>query len=154
MKNPKDRKAVFNRMRKEMVKDKAKSHVLPISQLGIMQMTRQRHSESNASGIYTGCPYCNGRGIVKSDRTMSVEIQRKLVSVIRHLRNTTHKNGETIDLTVLLHPTNLERLRQEDEEHLIDIEQAYNVNLSFKSDYGYHVENFRVIDPNDGHELR
>ncbi len=154
MKNKKDRQAVFNRMRREMAKDKAKSHVLPISQLGIMQMTRQRHSESNASGIYTGCPYCNGRGIVKSDRTMSVEIQRKLVSVIRHMRNTTHKQGEKIELTILLHPTNLERLRHEDEEHLIDIEQAYNVGLSFKSDYGYHVENFRIVDPNDGHELR
>ncbi|MBC2595770.1 Rne/Rng family ribonuclease [Ruficoccus amylovorans] len=154
MKNKRDRKAVFDRMRKEMASDKAKSHVLPISQLGIMQMTRQRHAESHASGIYTGCPYCSGRGIVKSARTMSVEIQRKLVSVIRHQRNTTHKRGETIEITILLHPTNLDRLRHEDEEHLIDIEQAYNVSLSFKSDYSYHVENFRILDTATGQELR
>lgn len=154
MKNKRDRQQIFNRMRREMAKDKAKSHVLPISQLGIMQMTRQRHAESLSSGIYTGCPYCTAKGIVKSSRTMSVEIQRKLVSVIRHLRNTSHKAGETIELAVLLHPTNLERLRHEDEEHLIDIEKAYNVSLSFKSDYGYHVENFRIVDPATGHELR
>ncbi|QYY36083.1 Rne/Rng family ribonuclease [Ruficoccus sp. ZRK36] len=154
MKNKRDRKAVFDRMRREMAKDKAKSHVLPISQLGIMQMTRQRHAESHASGIYTTCPYCSGKGIVKSSRTMSVEIQRKLVSVIRHLRNTTFKRGETIEMAILLHPTNLERLRNEDEEHLIDIEQAYNVSLSFKSDYSYHVENFRIVDPTSGQELR
>jgi ribonuclease G len=154
MKNKRDRKAVFDRMRKEMSKDKAKSHVLPISQLGIMQMTRQRHAESHASGIYTTCPYCSGKGIVKSSRTMSVEIQRKLVSVTRHLRNTTHKRGETIEFTILLHPTNLDRLRTEDEEHLIDIEQAYNVSLSFKSDYSYHVENFRILDTATGQEMR
>ncbi len=155
MKNPKDRKAVYNRMRKEMELDKARSHVLPISQLGIMQMTRQRHSESNISGIYSPCPYCSGRGIVKGSRTMSVEIQRRLVSVIRHLR---HVHPETahdpVGLRVLLHPVNLERLRSEDERHLIDIEQAYNLKLSFRADPAYHVENFKIINVESGEEMR
>src|SRR5690606_9517784 len=52
MKNPRDRKAVYKRMKDEMEKDKAKNHILPISQLGIMQMTRQRHKESVSSGLY------------------------------------------------------------------------------------------------------
>lgn len=69
-----------------MEKDKAKSQVLPISQLGIMQMTRQRHAQSNSSGIYVACPYCGGKGIVKSARTMSGEIQRKIVATCRNLR--------------------------------------------------------------------
>ena len=61
-----------------MSSDKAKNHILPISQLGIMQMTRQRQQESLSSNLYTDCPYCRGRGIVKSATTMSVELQRKL----------------------------------------------------------------------------
>ena len=65
MKAKKDRNAVFARMKREMANDKAKNHILPISTLGIMQMTRQRHSESHSSGIYTDCPYCNGRGSVR-----------------------------------------------------------------------------------------
>lgn len=155
MKNKRDRNAVYNTMRREMESDKAKSHVLPISQLGIMQMTRQRHTESNISGIYTGCPYCAARGIVKSSRTMSVEIQRRVVSIVRHLRSVGGRaQGEKIDLRILLHPTNLERLRQEDEQHLVDIEEAYNVGLSFRADPGYHVENFKVVDPTNGQELR
>ncbi len=154
MKNKRDRKAVFDRMRREMEKDKAKNHVLQISQLGIMQMTRQRHTESYASGIYTGCPYCGGRGIVKSPRSMSVEIQRRVVSIVRHLRSGGTLDGKTINLRVLLHPTNLERLRQEDEQHLVDIEQAYNVSLSFRADAAFHVENFKVLDAESGRELR
>jgi len=154
MKNKNDRKAVYNRMRDEMSRDKARSHVLPISQLGIMQMTRQRHSESHGSGIYANCPYCSGRGIVKSPRSMSVEIQRKLVSVIRHARKRADAQGETLNLRVLLHPTNLERIRQEDRQHLIDMEQAYNVKLSFRADPAYHVENFRVVDALTGQEMR
>lgn len=154
MKNKRDRKAVYDRMRREMQKDKAKNHVLPISQLGIMQMTRQRHSESTTSGIYTSCPYCTGRSIVKSPRAMSVEIQRKIVSVIRHIRNSERVAGDKIDIRILLHPTNLERLRTVDEEHLIEIENAYNATLSFRADPAYHVENFKVLDAQSGQELR
>jgi ribonuclease G len=153
MKSKKDRNAVLSRMRREMAGDKAKSHILPISTLGIMQMTRQRHSESHSSGIYTDCPYCNGRGSVKSSRTISVEIQRRLISVIRRTRARDGIDKE-IQLRVLLHPTNLERLRKEDEDLLLGIEQSYGAKLSFRADPIYHVENFKIIDVETGREQR
>jgi ribonuclease G len=153
MKAKKDRNAVFSRMRREMANDKAKSHILPISTLGIMQMTRQRHSESHSSGIYTDCPYCHGRGSVKSSRTMSVEIQRRLISVIRHIRVRDGVDKE-INLRVLLHPTNLDRLRHEDEDLLLGIERSYGARLSFRADPIYHIENFKIIDVESGQEQR
>ncbi|MDP4879062.1 MAG: Rne/Rng family ribonuclease [Opitutales bacterium] len=153
MKAKKDRNAVLARMRKEMANDKAKNHILPISTLGIMQMTRQRHSESHSSGIYTDCPYCHGRGSVKSSRTMSVEVQRRLISVIRHIRVKDGHDKE-INLRVLLHPTNLDRLRHEDEDLLLGIEESYGAKLSFRADPIYHVENFKIIDVESGHEQR
>ncbi|MAS64687.1 MAG: ribonuclease E/G [Coraliomargarita sp.] len=153
MKAKKDRNAVLSRMRREMSGDKAKSHILPISTLGIMQMTRQRHSESHSSGIYTSCPYCHGRSMVKSARTMSVEIQRRIISVIRHIRARDGIDKE-IQLRVLLHPTNLERLRKEDEDLLIGIERSYGAKLSFRADPIYHVENFKIIDVESGQEQR
>ncbi len=153
MKSKKDRNAVLQQMRREMAGDKAKSHILPISQLGIMQMTRQRHSESHSSGIYTDCPYCHGRGSVKSSRTMSVEIQRRLISVIRHIRARDGHDKE-INLRVLLHPTNLERLRHEDEALLLSIEQSYGAKLSFRADPIYHIENFKIVDVETGQEQR
>src|SRR5664280_3147361 len=93
-------------------RDKAKTHLLPISLLGIMQMTRQRQQESLSSNLYPNCPYCHGRGIVKSATTMSVELQRKLSSIVRrlHARN----DGKEYALRVLVHPGILERLRSED----------------------------------------
>jgi len=154
MKKPRDRQAVYNRMRQEMEKDKAKSHVLPISALGIMQMTRQRHEMSNASGIYTSCPYCHGRGMVKSPRSMSVEIQRRLLSHVRRLRTRPENVGRELRFRVLLHPANLERLRTEDEQHLLDFERAYHVSLAFRADPAYHVENFKILDAETGAELR
>ncbi|MGF1451953.1 MAG: ribonuclease E/G [Opitutales bacterium] len=153
MKNPKDKKAVLNTMRREMAEDKAKHQILPISPLGIMQMTRQRHAESHASGIYDPCPYCTGKGVTKSPRTMSVEIQRRIVSIVRHLKATRPEQSD-LHLRVLLHPENLERLRREDEQHLVDIERAYGVKLSFRADPQFHVENFKIIDVASGRELR
>lgn len=154
MKSMKDRRQVHKVMKQEMERDKAKCHLLPISQLGIMQMTRQRHKESTSSGIYTGCPYCQGRGIVKSPRTMSVEIQRRLVSVIRRLRAMRQDHNRKLSLRIFCHPHALERLRLEDERLLIEIEDLYNVSLAFRSDPSYHVENFKIVNAESGQELR
>ncbi|MCG8528090.1 MAG: Rne/Rng family ribonuclease [Opitutales bacterium] len=153
MKQRKDRNSVYMKMKHEMKKDKAKCHILPISQLGIMQMSRQRHKESTSSGIYTTCHYCSGRGILKSDRTMSVEIQRKLISSVRHLRQTSPIT-EKKRLYVLLHPLNLQRLKQEDEEILVDMEREQNISLTFRADPAIHVENFRIVDAKTGQEIR
>jgi len=154
MKNPKDRKAVFDRLRDEMEKDRAKHQILPISSLGILQMTRQRQTESNTTGLYTGCPYCRGRGIVKNPRTMSVEIQRRLVAVVRNLRSRKEYQGKEASLRILLHPINLERLRTEDREVLADMEKAYHMRLAFRADPAFHVENFKILNADTGDELK
>jgi ribonuclease G len=154
MKNPRDRKAVYDALCDEMENDRAKNQVLPISQLGILQMTRQRQTESNTTGIYTPCPYCRGRGIVKNPRTMSTEIQRRLVSIVRRQRTKKENIGRELSFRVLLHPMNLERLRNEDSSYLADMERAYNIKLAFRSDPAYHVENFKVLNADSGEELR
>ena len=117
-------------------------------------MTRQRHQESVSSGLYSGCPYCSGRGIVKASRTMSVEIQRRIVSVLRQLRSQSESLDQPITLRILCHPAALERLQTEDEEHLIEIEDLYSVRLIFRADPIYHVENFKIVDAKTGSELR
>ena len=153
MKSRKDRQTVYKKLRDEMENDKAKSQVLPISQLGIMQMTRQRHHQSNASEIYSTCPYCAGKGIVKSSRTMSVEIQRKIVAIARGLR-ARGGDAEEIPMLVLLHPDNLKLMQNEDYDYLINLEKAYKLKLTFRADPGYHVENFRIMDPRTNKVLR
>ena len=83
MKSRRDQQLVYQRIKDGLRRDKARTHVLPISQLGLMEMTRQRHSESVRSAVYDNCPYCKGRGKVKSAITMSVEIQRKLNEILK-----------------------------------------------------------------------
>ncbi|MGN0834835.1 MAG: ribonuclease E/G [Candidatus Spyradosoma sp.] len=154
MKNPKDRKAVFNALRDAMSMDRAKHQILPISQLGILQMTRQRQQESNTTSLYMGCPYCQGRGTVKNSRAISVEIQRRIVSVTRRLRSDAKNVGKELAFRVFLHPMNLDRLRGDDRSSIADLEKAYNIRLSFRADPSFHVENFKVVNMETGEEMR
>ena len=152
MKNPKDRKKVFDTLREAMEDDRAKHQILPISQLGVLQMTRQRHTESNTTSMYTACPHCQGRGIVKNPRTVSVEIQRKLLSVIRRLRETAGPEKE-LEINILLHPVNLERIITEDREFFRDLVKSCKVRLGTKPDPTYSIEAFKLFD-GAGKELR
>jgi ribonuclease G len=152
MKNPKDRKIVYDTLREAMEGDRAKHQILPISQLGVLQMTRQRHTESNTTSMYTACPHCQGRGIVKNPRTVSVEIQRKLLSVIRRQREIVGPDKE-LEINILLHPINLERIVTEDREYFRDLMKSCKVRLGTKPDPTYSIEAFKLFD-GAGKELR
>jgi ribonuclease G len=152
MKERRHRNAIYEKMVELMAGDKARNHILPISQLGIMQMTRQRQQESLSSNLYTDCPYCHGRGIVKSATTMSVELQRRLSSVVRRLQ--LRKDGREYSLRVLVHPGILERLRSDDADLLVRMEKSFGVKLAFRADPNYHIEHFKIIEANTGEEYR
>ena len=151
MKQKRDRNAVHKRIKAEMAEDKAKHNILPISSLGIMQMTRQRHAESTISGIYVNCPYCTGRGSVKSPRAVSIEVQRRILSAITRLQN--ERSDAPIHLKTYLHPVNYERLTVADDNLVKEIERSYGVKLTFSSNEAYHVENFKVLDGTTGKEI-
>ncbi len=149
MKHPRDRQQVYARMRDGLRRDKAKTHILPISQLGLMEMTRQRHTESVRAAVYDDCPYCKGRGKVKSALTMSVEIQRKLQEILKKRT----RDESDFQLRIVVHPTVLDRLRTEDEKHLIEMEKRYFGKLSFRADTGMHAEQFKIVNVENNEEL-
>ncbi len=148
MKNRKDQQAVYARMKERLKRDKSKTHVLPISALGLMEMTRQRAAESISGAVFEPCPYCGGRGKVKSAMTMSVELQRALHQVMRKYLDTIH------EIKIIVHPHVLQRLRTEDEELLVEIERRYAGRLTFRGDPTYHHEKFTITDANTGQELK
>ena len=148
MKSRRDQQAVYNLMKERLSRDKARTHVLPISQLGLMEMTRQRAQESLSDTIYENCPYCAGRGVVKTSMTTSVELHRTLNTVMRKYQDTIH------EIRVILNPDVLKRLREEDEELLVELERRYAGRLMFRGDPTFHHERFVITDANTGAELK
>src|SRR5664280_779388 len=149
MKARRDQQSVYQRVKEGLRRDKAKTHILPISQLGLMEMTRQRHSESVRAAVYDDCPYCKGRGKVKSALTMSVEIQRKLGEILKKRP----RDESDFQLRVVVHPVVLERLRTDDETLIKDMEKRYFVKLLFRPDPAVHAEQFKILNIANNEEL-
>ena len=149
MKSRKDQQNVYQKVKDCMRKDKAKTHVLPISQLGLMEMTRQRHSESVKATAYDDCQYCSGKGHVKSPLTMSVEVQRKLSEILKKRE----RDDTDYRLMVVVGPTIFKRLKHEDEEFIISLEKRFFGKLSFRSDPDFHAEEYKIIDLKTDREL-
>ena len=149
MKHRRDQVSVYQKLRDGLRRDKAKTHVLPISQLGLLEMTRQRHSESVRAAVYDDCSHCKGRGKVKSTLTMSVEIQRKLGEILKKR----HRDDSDFQLRIVVNPTVLERLRTEDEKLLIEMEKRYFGKLSFRADPTFHAEQFKIVNVTTNEEM-
>jgi ribonuclease G len=147
MKGRKDQMEVYKVMKERLKRDRAKTQVLQISALGLMEMTRQRLHESLADTIYDSCPYCSGRGRIKSTTSMSVELQRRLVSIIER------RKGQVGDLIIMVHPEVLNRLRTEDEQLVIDLERRHTGRLIFRSDAAGHREKIAILDASSGQEI-
>jgi ribonuclease G len=148
MKSRRHQNNVYRTLKEAVKRDKARTNVLPVSELGLIEMTRQRAEESIRSATFTDCPYCKGRGKVKSALSMSVEIQRRLAQVMR-----SHKKQAEHGLRITVNPAILDRLRTEDEEMLVDLEKKYGVHMAFVSDPNTHIEHFRIATPDTNEVL-
>ena len=78
MREDRNRRAVERRFREAIKPDRAKTKILRISQLGIVEMTRQRVRPSLEAGAYRSCACCDGTGMVKTEEAVSLGIMRDL----------------------------------------------------------------------------
>ena len=145
MRTQRDREAVQKAMAKYVEQDRAKTRLLPISKFGLMEMTRQREHESVKDAVYDPCPYCDGTGRVKSPVSMSVEIQRRLKELLK-------RKSRNMSVRVIMHPTVLMRLKNDDAELLKDLEDRYGKDLSFRADPTMHMEQFKLVNPDTNQE--
>jgi ribonuclease G len=140
MRHRKDQQTVYKAIKDRLKKDKAKTQVLQISPIGLMEMTRQRLNESLRDSMYEPCPYCQGRGRVKTPMTMSVEIQRRLNTVIQ-------KHHDSLgDIIVIVNSDVLNRFKSEDARLLVELERSHSGRLIFRSDPTLNRERFAIID--------
>jgi len=130
-----NRERVFNAFVEAMKKDRAKNTISHISELGLIQMTRKRVRESLGRTLCESCPYCEGKGFVKSPRTLCYEIFRKIKKIAR-------SGGERIVVTA--HPSVAELLSDEERSGLEMIEHLYNVKVTVRENRNLHQENYEV----------
>ncbi len=139
MKSRKDQQAVYNRLKQALVRDKARTHVLPISSLGLVEMTRQRTEESVIRTIYDTCHHCGGRGHVKSAETLSLEVQREIARAMR-------LHPDIHEIRAIVTPAILDRLRTHDDEALVELERKFAGRLFFRADPALGPEEYKILN--------
>ena len=142
MRHRRDQQMVYRTMKDRLSRDKAKTQVLQISSVGLMEMTRQRLNESLLDSTLEPCPYCQGRGRIKNTMSMSIEIQRRLNTVIQRQQ----ENNDSGDLIVSVNSDVLNRFKTEDSKLLMELERSHAGRLIFRSDASMHRERFSIID--------
>ena len=73
-----NREKVYRALEEELKKDRARTNVLKISDLGLVQMTRKRVQEDVVRYLSETCPVCEGRGSVRSRQTVCYDVFREL----------------------------------------------------------------------------
>ncbi len=135
MDRPENREKLFNAFTEAMKKDRAKNTIFHISELGLIQMTRKRVRESLGRTLSTTCPYCEGKGFVKSPETLCYEILRTIKKLARHGSN---------KIIITTHPLVAEMLSDEEMLGIEDVEMKYGVKVIIRPDNKIHQENYEV----------
>ena len=85
MKLPEDRQMLYERMCKNMQKDRAKHNILPLSKFGLMQITRQRVRPAMRVNVDETCPTCFGKGTIKSSILFTDTLESKIDTLVNKI---------------------------------------------------------------------
>ena len=149
MKSRKHQKQVYRALKDALKRDRARTNVLEISELGLLEMSRQRHEESILSMLSSTCPCCGGHGVVKSPLAVSIELQRKLTSLLR----IADAEKRPFVPKIVIAPAVMQRLRTEDAQILAQLQAQFNTKLTFVSELHRHPETYSILDAESGQVL-
>ncbi|MBI3314148.1 MAG: Rne/Rng family ribonuclease [Candidatus Omnitrophica bacterium] len=130
------RRTLYKTFKEAVRRDRAKTNILQMSELGLVEMTRQRIRPSLESAVYNTCPYCEGKGMVKSAATMSIQTIRELRKALGH------SHGRIINAYV--HPEVSERLLHQEKRAIHQLERHSRSRIFIFSDPALHREDLNI----------
>lgn len=136
MEKPQNREKVFKALQEALGRDKAKTNVLRISELGLVEMTRKRVRESIGRVLHEDCPYCDGKGFVKTATTVAYEIFSEIRREAPGYKDPTLVINCSAEVARLLQGEERNELR-----HLMD---RYNKSIQVKAQQNYHREQYDI----------
>ncbi len=136
MDKPQNRDKVFKALQDALGRDKAKTNVLKISELGLVEMTRKRVRESVTRVMNESCSYCDGKGHIKSKITVAYEIFREIRRESAHFPDPV--------LVVNAHPEVARILQGSERDELRYLMDRFNKTIQVKPQQNYHQEQFDI----------
>ncbi|PIP40538.1 MAG: Rne/Rng family ribonuclease [Desulfobacterales bacterium CG23_combo_of_CG06-09_8_20_14_all_51_8] len=138
MERKSNQEKVYTSLVEALKKDKAKTNVLPISDMGLVQMTRKRVVKSLNRMLCEPCFYCDGEGVLLSRQTICNNIYREVLRLSHDVQ------GEKISLRV--HPDIADLLLGEANDIIISLEKHLHRQVVIYPVAEFHIEEFNIIE--------
>ena len=132
-----NRERVFMALKEAMKKDKTKSTILHMSDLGLIEMTRKRTRSSLIRLLTEPCFYCEGRGTVKAKETICYEL-------FRELERECPAFEEGGNVYVMVNPEIDSVLREDEQESIIDLEKRLKKRITIIAKKDFHLEQYEI----------
>ncbi len=136
MEKAEHRRNLFRSFKDAVRRDRAKTNILQMSELGLVEMTRQRIRPSLESAVSHSCPYCEGKGIVKSATTMAIQ-------TIKELRKTIGQSHSRI-VNAYVHSEVAKRLLDQERKSIQHLERTARSRIFIFSDPTIHMEDVNI----------
>ncbi len=131
------REAVLSEFRKQLVRDRVKTMAGGFSQLGLVEMTRKRTRESLAHMLCEPCPSCEGKGIVKTARSVTYDIFREILREARQFNPR--------EFRVVASPKVIELFLDEESQHLAGLSEFIGKPVSLQSESAMAQEQYDIV---------
>ncbi len=145
MKKEENRKKVFHELRKELRKDRAKVAVAPITEFGLLEMTRQRIRVSLLDSMSEECPSCKGSGKIISIET--------LITRIEHWLRRYKTKHMSLRIKLQLHPKNANYLNKEKKSVLKGLMWKNFIHLKIIENPELKLDEFRFLRSKDNVDI-
>lgn len=137
MEKQEDRDRVLQALNDSFKNDKARCHIVRMSELGLVEITRQRTRESLERTLCETCRYCEGKGAVRSKRTVVYDIFRSLMRKAYQVSEP--------GILVQAHPTVVELVEAEEKSTLSFLQNQLQKDIWFQPVTGFHQEQFDLL---------
>ena len=132
-----NKEKVYNTLELALKNDRAKTNIMKISEFGLVEMTRKRSRDSLTRTLCRPCPYCEGRGTIKSAITISYEI-------FREIHRTVHVASGKKKVMLSVSPQVADILFDEESRYIDEMEKDLGIDLMVKADYELHQEQYEI----------
>lgn len=146
MQKEENRRRVLAALEDEFKKDKTKTNILGITELGLLELTRKKVRPSLAEILQRPCPYCDGRGKVLSEETVGIHIKSQIYDLARRTAANT--------ILVEAHPHVAARLIGSGGTNLRDLERQTGKNIYIRGSQTQHIESVSIRPLYDQAEIR
>lgn len=145
LEDDKNRKKVYDELKKEFRKDRAKVSILPMSDFGLIQITRQRIRQNIVQAIKEVCPECHGTGLL----TKSSHLVYDLETWLRKFRRKSRERS----IIIKCHPSTAAKIREGKIKSLFKLQLKYFVKITLKEDASITPDTFEFLSAKTGREL-